>query len=816
MKTKPVLVVIVVLVVAILACNVPTTPTATAPSVTQAPPTPAPLTPPPDVRGPGFAAYPEIAVALPESYQGYALPVALETLGNYDKFVFSDAQSALVMQNGFVVAPAQWLEFFQVYENARYSEIPVFVTTDSVYHVYHLIFDKMLRDLEHEHFEPDIRALTAACLRSAQALYTESQGAELENVARSVVAYFAVADALINPDAVTPPEVADLVQAELALIEAHAGMGGSPIFSQDCPEGCDPCDTAPPPECLDQPCLCEDYSQYVPRGHYTASEGLKRYFKAMMWLGRMTYKARGEGWTKSALLLTDAVKAAGVIDMWMTIYTVTGFFAGASDDLTFYDYDTAVAELFGYGFDEDEKLSGDIAADLQKKIAKRRGPKILGGFEFDLGGELKDATQGLRLIGQRYAVDSHVLSEMVYSNVGPNPEAPKYDQVLNCKETRQEFSQPVEFYKSCKNMEKDRLRYFNEVCARAIAMQAYGRCGGLEAEELYTVCRLMPSGLDVMSALGSKTADEIMAARKMSTFCDYSQKMKKMKKLVAGYDQKKWTENLYNAWLWMIQPVLGEKTAGYPNWMRTELWRKKELITALASWAQLRHDTILYVKQSYTRAIMITADAAAPRPMESKYYGYVEPNPELYARAGFLVEYLQKGLEEQKVMTPAVKKALAASREMMDRLQSISEKELLGEALSEEDYDYIERINKVFESIISDLAAALKVEGQKPDGPVETHTSLEGKDDAFKTTIVADVHTEANTEKVLEVGSGYIDWVIIAHESKDGRVGLAVGPIFSYYEFPHPMSDRLTDKKWRKLLSTEPPARPDWVLEFME
>ena len=276
MKVKSVLV-IVFLVVAILACNLPTTPTslpATVPSATQAPSTPAPFTLPPDAHGPGFAAYPEIAVTLPETYQGYALPVALETLGNYDQFAFSDAQSALVTQNGFVVAPAQWLEFFQVYENARYSEIPVFVTTDSVYHIYHLLFDKMLRDLEREHFEPDIRALTGACLQSAQALYAESQGAELENVARSIVAYFAVADALINPDAVTPPDVADLVAGELALIEAHAGMGGSPIFSQNCPENCDPCDPQPPVECLDQPCLCEDYSQYVPRGHYTLSEQL--------------------------------------------------------------------------------------------------------------------------------------------------------------------------------------------------------------------------------------------------------------------------------------------------------------------------------------------------------------------------------------------------------------------------------------------------------------------------------------------------------------------------------------------------------------
>ena len=36
--------------------------------------------------------------------------------------------------------------------------------------------------------------------------------------------------------------------------------------------------------------------------------------------------------------------------------------------------------------------------------------------------------------------------------------------------------------------------------------------------------------------------------------------------------------------------------------MQTTAWQDKELNITLASWAELRHDTILYVKQSYTMA----------------------------------------------------------------------------------------------------------------------------------------------------------------------------------------------------------------------
>ena len=62
-----------------------------------------------------------------------------------------------------------------------------------------------------------------------------------------------------------PAFVNEDVEAEIALIEAHEGFSTSPIFLYN-----------------------EDYSQYVPRGHYTHSEVLKNYFKAFMWHGRMS------------------------------------------------------------------------------------------------------------------------------------------------------------------------------------------------------------------------------------------------------------------------------------------------------------------------------------------------------------------------------------------------------------------------------------------------------------------------------------------------------------------------------------------------
>jgi len=782
----------------------------------------------------------------------------------------TEEQKQMLLENGVVIIPGNKDRFEKAYQELSATKyrskdgqgVPIFITTDSILHLFHIEFNELLKNIEIKKLSPMLNSFLDSVIDESITQYNGLEDKELKELSRRNIAYLSVAKKLLDPNFRVPGMVKKEVEEEIKRIEDHKGFYKSPLFSEDCPAQClsfvftpgsypngEKCSQAIKglkinykgkvwysvefyKEVCSRKCYCEDYSQYVPRGHYTASEELKRYFKSMMWLGRMTFKVRGENWTKQAVLLTDAVKSAKVnfegkeynaIDIWNKIYTVTGFFAGASDDLTFYEYDKAVFNLFNYEFDEEKELKKQITEAMQKEIRKMRGPKILGGFEFDIAGNLKDTTQGLRLIGQRYAIDSHILSDLVYNNVGPNPSSPYYDEVLDYCVSTSCLGPPVcskskEFYLSCENMEENRTKYWNEVCGAAIEL--YCGCSGCPDdtpkeiyEKLYSVCRFMPTGLDVMSALGSKRADEILKEQKVSSYCNYENKNQEMRELVNNYNQSEWTKNLYNTWLWMLQPVLKEKPEGYPNWMRSLLWKNKELITVLSSWTELRHDTILYVKQSYTRVVAIEKSAA---PMEAKYYGYVEPNPELFARAKFITEFLIKGLEEQDCMTEDVKNSLEQSRDMMERLREISEKELEGKALSEEDYNYIENIDSTFNKIIEDLASALTIDTGKPlIGDYKTHRSLEGKDDAFKTTIIADVHTETNTKKALEVGTGKIDWIIVAHKSKDGRIGLAVGPIFSYYEFPWKMSDRLTDEKWREILNKGQVERPDWIAKFI-
>jgi len=146
------------------------------------------------------------------------------------------------------------------------------------------------------------------------------------------------------------------------------------------------------------------------------------------------------------------------------------------------------------------------------------------------------------------------------------------------------------------------------------------------------------------------------------------------------------------------------------------------------------------------------------------------------------------GLGDMQVLSEQATTRLTGLEGLLERLIEISAKELLNEPLSDIDNSYIKALPDSLQSLV-------------------TGVDMLG----VKTTLVADVHTEGYEGMVLEEGVGEVDIIVVACPAADGSVFLAAGPVLSYYEFKHPMSDRLTDEAWRTLLdSPERPDRPKW------
>jgi hypothetical protein len=691
-------------------------------AVTSTPALPAPA----GVYPPPFATYHEAAVSLPQTFSGggYSLPLDLNKVQGLDLVTLTAAQRALLAQNGFAVAapvPGQYREFYQIYEQNRYNEVPVFITTDSVYHVYHLIFDKMLRDLETGYFIADLKTLTTSMLAASTAQYQALKGSSLGDPALRNAAYFAVADKLLGLSDPAPADADAMVNAELVLINAANTQAISPIWDR--------------PDLPQDMKLIEDYTQYVPRGHYTLSADLKMYFKAMMWYGRLTFRQVDDFETRRALLLVQALRTASTPDgtsavsLWEDIYEPTVFIVGKSDDLGYIEYGALSDKVFGSNPDLNKFADPTLFASFQQ-AAKTLPPPQINSMWVWIEQDKTLVTKGFRFMGQRFTLDEYVFGQVIWRNVG--------------------------------TMDKPR---------------------GL------------PKGLDFFAAMGSDEAASLLKGMGENQYLNFDTQSAKVKSQVAALGTDSWTQNLYWTWLYSFQPLIAPKGSAYPPFMQTQAWLRKDLQTALGSWTELKHDTILYAKQ-----VMAEMGGGGP---EQIPHGYVEPDPEAYARLLALTQMTEDGLQSRNLLSDLTRGNLDNLISQLKFLQDISQRELSGGTITDNEYQQIMYWGGTLEQFT--LAAA--------DTTGAASRDLSDQ----KAALVADVATGTNdlqTLVALEEADGQPTIIYVVLPDSPQRI--AIGAVYSYYEFTVPSSGRLTDQQWQAQVEAGTnPAQPDWTKMFI-
>ncbi len=672
-----------------------------------------------------FARYSQVSYSIPDVFSGgYSLPLETASFSGLEEATLSESQVAALLANGFVVVPPSedpnrmFMEFYQAYESYRYSSMPVFVTTDAIYHVYHLVFDKMLRDLETKAFIPILYELTDAMVEESASQYSDLKGTELETLAGRNLAYFAVASNLLGKKVQLPDEIQQLVNEELELIEGHAQTVRSPIWYM----GEENADDV----------LIEDYSQYTPRGHYTRSEEYKKYFKTMMWYGRMTFRLKMADETKRALLMIQAMRTAkttsgrSALELWSLIYDPTVFIVGKADDLSFKEYGIISDQVYGTTPALTSFADENLLAQFSE-MAKKLPPPQVNSMWVWIWQDREEATQGFRFMGQRFTLDAYVFGQLIFRKVGTLEEP-----------------------------------------------------------------RDLPKGLDILAAMGSDEAYRLLDEMGETKFLNYETQMTKVKAEVSALEMDSWTQNLYWSWLYALQPLFVVKGQQYPAFMQTQAWLHKDMQTALSSWTELKHDTILYAKQVMAE-MGGGPDSEPPR-------GYVEPNPEAYARLLALSEMTKEGLENRELLDDVTRGNLDNLIEYLKFLLSISQKELNGQAITDEEYWRISYFGGWLEATTIAAADADESNGARD--------YLEDQ----KSALVADVATGMG--RVLEEGVGYPTLIYVV--SPEAPYHLTVGAVYTYYEFPMPTDQRLTDEAWREMLeSGNTPDAPEWTSSFI-
>jgi hypothetical protein len=492
-----------------------------------------------------------------------------------------------------------------------------------------------------------------------------------------------------------------------------------------------------------------DFSQFEPRGHYKGTPELERYFRAMMWLGLMDLRLIETNQDGSQTFRRNQLELA---------YALAGLLneAARSDYLIIDDTIRAfVGESDNMTLAELDALLADLGITSPAELASLDDRTIAQaiidgsyGAQQISGHILRNDTGGaiplssvFLLLGRRYVPDSHVFSNVVHG----------------------------------------RVPY-----------------------------RMMPNPLDAaFGALANNHAARLLEPELEAHA--YAPELGRARALIDAHGADFWSKNLYNLWLGSLRalspaPDLSDPASlGLPSLMGTERWGRRILNAQLASWAELRHDTLLYAKQSYT-------DAPACEFPDA----YVDPYPEFYAalvRFAELGETLAVGNSDlaEHYLGQEITAYFKELRETASMLKSMAEHQRTGAPFTTEQMAFVNQTVTESEGCFHDPNGWYPRLGFRGVGTAS--------DTAFDPTI-ADVHTQPTDEggapvgRVLHVGTGHARLMIVTADNCEGPQAY-VGLASSYFERVTENFERLNDEQWSAEITLTTPEDVPWMRDIV-
>ena len=498
-------------------------------------------------------------------------------------------------------------------------------------------------------------------------------------------------------------------------------------------------------------CRTIDFSQFTPRGHYTQEPVLTRYFQAMMWLGRTEIYLIGpktkqcqptdadvQRQTIDALLLAEAAEAGHGAALLQEIDDIIGFFVGESDNVTLDHLRTVTtAAQIAQASEVLDESRWRAFQDLlaQQAFALQRINSQILFSNNIFNPEDAKPASSFMLLGQRFVVDSYVTGHVVFNEVVPKPGTPP---------------------------------------------------------------RMLPSTQDVLFALGNDASAQLLEPE-LDRY-GYAPNLSALRYLVDSYEPDFWNSTLYNGWLDAIRTLHSPTDrAGLPAFMQTGAWWQQKMNTQLAAWAQLRHDNLLYAKQSYTTGITCFFP-----------YSYVEPVPAFYEAVSRFAQNAAERFEAVEGVGTSLAENVARHFRFMgainDTLAVIAHKERDHAPLDAPEQQFLRRMLR------EKNTCGPVIDGWYP------RLFYNDKDRSkLPDLVVADIHT-APTDQfgamvgwVLHAGTGPLNMAVVTAELPGEGLLSFIGPVMSYYEHVSTNFERLTDEMWQTAYAAAPSFRPDFV-----
>lgn len=695
--------------------------------------------------------------------QAYPLPGSYFSLDKSDfdvkKALFADSviqklglnatELQKLKENHFFVSERlQYATFADAYTDIYVKDLPVMITSDAILHSLHASYDDMLKSIELTKLKPNLLHALQQMHGNIPKLYTEyGDSTQFKTYFEDVDLYITVALQLLDPTQIYPVTFCPQDKKDEVLLAVKNESLESLALFTENPR-------------------MLDFSQFTPRGHYNDDfirkyggfPFLKSYFQSSIWLGfidfLLTKPLQDNSYTKEDIRRM-CTSAAFINELY--------FMSGANETLL--QNEKVIRFMVG----ESDNITPDEYKTALTNAGIKRASDLLNDEKYEqLSTEL--------LLSEAY--QQKILSAIICSDP-MNPES----AVL-----------PVSY-----KLFGQRYIIDSHVLGNVVFDK-------VKTQPL----RMMPNPLDAMFALGNNHALPLLK-NELETY-KYGPQLDAMRYLIDNYDDSFWQSTLYSAWLNSIRSLnkLPDQS-NLPFFAQTSAWQHKQLNTQLASWAQLRHDNLLYAKQSYSGS----NGCSYPD-------GYVEPYPALYHNLKLFALSASENLGEKIFGEPTPYATFwSYFANVMDSLENIALTEAQGIALNTNQIEFIQGMLKYIPP--SNMCGSVP----RYNG---WYAKLFFQDDYGESKfsdvdfIIADVHTQPTDEygrmvgKVLHVGLGYINGAIFLGPSNNSEQApiLYSGACFSYYEKITDNFKRFTDQEWENnVWQNAIPERPAWTASYL-
>lgn len=692
----------------------------------------------------------------------------LSDVANLDEFPeFAENTPNRALQgDGLTIQQGEFQEFYEHYESLNYAERPVFITIDTMLAALHDDFALSMINAERA-WQRRLPALMTALenhalgfltVDSAASMFSSGSAAESTDASRQLAVAFSVARVLLQgmvshldeqaagieaPDYYAPVVSRSEPPVEKEMLEEQTRILATTVDDR-IREDVARCVNNILSAANEEDCILGtriDFSQFRVRSHY-AEMSLDGYFQAYMWLALIRLPAH----QRTIDLLLDMPHMP--VDAGVCWGLVEGQPCTAQD--VFRSHDAFVSghlstpvritpSILMEALNDFDLLQPIDIAELQATLRRSRVGRSIRGYA-DAVNQMETLDDGLYghldwgFFARRHTLDSALQSALSYPAVE----------------------------------------------------------------------RILPSALDVFALRENSLArtvilGELYAEGSAAGVPGFAEELVSDYDAVIGeYTDALDADDLYHRWLQVLRDYSLRGWRSAPDFVRTPGWQQRRLLTALAGYAVLRHDSQLYAEQAYANQCdgSTVYYGFVERIVEPTPGGFIEPEPERFRELAELADHIHATMRAHDPSLVNEDYRLDAGPPLASlcrRLATMAERQA-EEMLSEDSQRWIYEFATELEYLLRGEQPIQNVRDFRPNGVILT----------------ADFANNVMREETRYGGVGHVMDLFVAVPFGQAR-RLTQGGMYSYYEFVEPMSPRLTDDEWALRVRAGGLSLPDWV-----